>query len=132
MKQPSVLPSYDNLETLTSCFSNYFISKIDLIREKLSGNDDLRDNTSQVQPYTGVPLTKFEPATNKEVKEIITSLKNSSCESDPIPTSLLKQCVEPLVNFLTPIVNMSLESGEFPSCLKHTLVIKAIVEKVGS
>ena len=42
--------------------------------------------------------------------------------SDPIPTSLLKQCVEPLVNFLTPIINMSLESGEFPSCLKHALV----------
>ena len=49
-------------------------------------------------------------------------LSNSSCDLDPIPTKLLKLCLDPLLGPITRIVNMSLGSGVFPKDLKHALV----------
>ena len=69
-----------------------------------------------------VELTHFRAATFKEIKEIISTLKNSSCESDAIPTPFLKACAETLIPILTTLVNLSLTRSEFPSCLKHAAV----------
>jgi len=41
---------------------------------------------------------------------------------DPIPTSLLKECVNMLAPVITTIVNLSLDTGTFPSLFKQAVV----------
>ena len=42
--------------------------------------------------------------------------------TDPIPTTLVVKCIDVLLPALTKMVNISLESGHFPSAWKEALV----------
>ena len=55
---------------------------------------------------------------------------SSSCQSDCIPTWLLKACLEELLPSITRIVNSSLQSGTFPSSYKVARVTP-LIKKVG-
>ena len=46
-------------------------------------------------------LEDFAPATMSEIKKVIESSPNKSCELDPIPTWLLKSCLHKLLPILT-------------------------------
>ena len=65
-------------------------------------------------------MTSFEPATADEVKKLILSSQDKSCDLDPLPTKLLKSCLDILLTPITNIVNLSLESGSFPDVLKES------------
>ena len=47
---------------------------------------------------------------------------NKQCELDPIPTSLLKNCLQSLTPTITNIVNLSLASGSFPDIFKQSII----------
>ena len=71
----------------------------------------------------------FGEATQEEVLKIIKSSNNASCLCDPIPTSLIRGDLLPVVlPVLTDIVNKSLLSGTFPSTLK-TALVKPLLKK---
>ena len=53
---------------------------------------------------------------------MIVQLSNKFCDLDPIPSFLLKKCVDELAPVLLHAVNMSLCHGEFPSSLKSAIV----------
>ena len=53
---------------------------------------------------------------------MISKLPNKSCDLDPIPVSLLKDCTEQLAPIITEIINTSLLTGEFPESLKQARV----------
>ena len=55
---------------------------------------------------------------------------SKSCSLDPIPTTLLKRCIDPLVPIITIIVNKSLLSGVMPKALKISYVTP-ILKKAG-
>jgi len=54
--------------------------------------------------------------------QILFDTPNKQCDSDPIPTWLLKQCSALLVPTITSIVNLSLSSGNFQHTLKESLI----------
>ena len=73
--------------------------------------------------FSCTPLWGFESVTNETVLSSwnkIMSLK--TCILDPIPTSLLFECSNEIVPLLTAIVNQSLSTGIFPSCMKAAMV----------
>ena len=47
---------------------------------------------------------------------------NKPCELDPIPTGLLKKCVDVLLPLITEIVNKSAGMGCFPHDLNYNLI----------
>ena len=53
---------------------------------------------------------------------IIMSSPNKSCELDPLPTILLKSCLDTLLKPITDIINASLCSGLFQDYFKHAHV----------
>ena len=55
-----------------------------------------------------------QPATEEESRKIILALSSASCNLGPIPTPLLKICVEELLPIITKIVNASLSSCTLP------------------
>jgi len=68
-------------------------------------------------------LTFFSLATEEEICKLVSQSSNTFCDLDPIPTSLLKQLLPPLLPTITNIVNLSLSSGVFPKQFKLCSVI---------
>ena len=80
--------------------------------------------------FSGVPLNTFMDATEAEIWNIIKLSPVKSCELDPLPTWLLKECKAELVPLITDIVNMSLRESMFPKSLK-TALIRPLLKKTG-
>ena len=58
-----------------------------------------------------------------EVKQVISSLKNSSAGWDEFPTFVAKKCVDGYIKPLTYLINTSFVEGIFPSELKLARVV---------
>ena len=63
-------------------------------------------------------LDHLVPATEEEVKALIQKSPNKSCEFDPLPTWLLKECLDELLPLITDIVNASMTAGSVPKDFK--------------
>jgi len=73
-------------------------------------------------PTTPPNFSVFTPASEPEVYKILSNCPNKQCDSDPIPTWLLKQCSSVHVPTITDIVNISLISGQFHTTLKESVI----------
>ena len=61
---------------------------------------------------------------------LIKKSSNASCNNYPLPTNLLKDCLqEQLIPITCDIVNYSLESGNFPKQYK-TALVKPLLKKI--
>ena len=72
--------------------------------------------------FGGVPLVCFETVTELDVERSVASAPVKSCELDPIPTWLLKQCSHELVPLITATINASLTTSNVPADFKHAIV----------
>ena len=66
--------------------------------------------------------------TQDQVRKLIMKSKYTSCELDPIPTWLLKLCVNELLPIVTKIINTSLLTPKAPRPFKSTR-IKPLIKK---
>ena len=90
----------------------------------------LAHHTPTEDMHVQEPLVCWTPATHAEVKYIIMQSPDKSCEQDPFPTWLLKQCIDSIVPLITSLINSSLEHGHVPADLKLAR-IKPILKKPG-
>jgi len=112
------LPDYTSGNELSGRFGNYFCVKTRLIQESMSLAEmpDLQDyEVSSV-------FTEFDRVCESDIKELIMSSPNKTNDLDPCPTSLLKEVCDVICPHLTDIIQLSLETGIVPSCLKSALV----------
>ena len=127
-EQRPVLPSHDCATTLAKTFGDYFKNKIGLIRSDLE--ESLNTSTDQLPSiapiFHGLCLEKFRDVSESDVREVITSSPTKSCALDPIPTWLLKQCLDYVAPVLTVIVNTSLSCADFTPELKRAFVTPLI------
>ena len=63
-------------------------------------------------------------------RKLIVESKTTSFELDPIPTDLLKSCIDIVLPVLTKMINISLQTGIFPEEWKMALVIP-LLKKLG-
>ena len=114
-KLPANFPKLD----LPDVFGQYFRDKVSTIREDI-------DVTPHRQPcfeiFSGTYFNEFVPVTQEDVRSIILSAPHKTCSLDPIPTPLLIRHLDSLIEFITSIINESLQSGVVPSVFKHALV----------
>ena len=66
------------------------------------------------------------PVTEDEVHKCIGESPTKSCSLDPIPTFLLKDCLDILLPSITKLVNYSLIEGSFPNSFKKAVVAPLI------
>ena len=70
-------------------------------------------------------MTRFElAATADEVRKLIINSPSKTCDLDPIPTKLLKSCLDVLLVPITQMVNLSLISGVFHASTQKAIFIK--------
>ena len=68
-------------------------------------------------------MNNFQIVSPEQVRRTILEFSNKSCELDPIPTDLLKKCLETsLIDHITFIFNQSLQLGAVPDSFKNALV----------
>ena len=125
----TILPLHTCKRNMANDFSAFFYNKMLTIRSEL-GLPGLYKCGSMTTPFSGTPLTTFMDAIEVEIRNIIKLSPAKSCELDPLPTWLLKECIAELVPTITDIVNMSLRDSLMPKSLK-TALIRPLLKKTG-
>ena len=98
-KQGQQLPSSIDATQLSNDFCEFFEEKIDNIRQSLN----ITTGTAE-EPLTRLNFSSFRPATSNEIRSLILSYGNKFCALDPLPTWLLKQCINKLLPMITSII----------------------------
>ncbi|KAI2651726.1 hypothetical protein H4Q32_014472 [Labeo rohita] len=104
-------------------FMNYFISKIDTIREPSI-------TVSQQMRYRppGEQFHSFSTIGQDELYKLVKASKPTTCMLDPIPSRLLKDLLPDLIDALLNIINSSLSLGYVPKTFKLA-AIKPLIKK---
>ena len=120
-KQQS-LPSHSDPKQLADEFATYFGEKIRKIRDSFPS--DLKEEIEKTGDDTHIPQFDTLPSiSDEDLRKIIMSSKTKSCALDPIPTTLLKQCLNPLLPVIKKIINLSFSSCKFPDSLKLAIIL---------
>ena len=82
-------------------------------------------------PIEITPPTSFKALSESEVHALIERSAKTLCALDPVPTSLLVNCLDELIPIITIMINTSLATGHFPDDWKRALV-KPLLKKAGS
>ena len=109
------LPKHATLKPLCDSFSGNFRAKVSLVSCIFS-------DVNVDPPQINSPLAAFTPATVYEVRKLIMSSPNKSRDLGPLPTTLLKACLDALISPITNIINALLCSGMFPDDFKQAHV----------
>ena len=121
-------------QQLCEDFALFFIEKIDKIMndiEDIIGSEDIPE-MCHYSKGTSVDhhLRDFEILSTDAVMKLISKSKTKSSLLDPIPTALLKQCLDVLIEPITNIINSSLREGVFPQNWK-TAIVTPLLKKTG-
>ena len=115
--------------TAQACqFADYFNAKIEQIYSDMSCHNcnTLDVDINVVQSSCASKFRKFEPLSLAGLKAIIESMPSKTCDLDPLPTSILKKCIDLLLPAIHHTVNLSLSQGYFPDVLKKACVTPLI------
>jgi hypothetical protein len=84
-----VLPSSTSTKQLAQDFSNFFINKVEVIRNDIKTQNSFSNmNTNGFTPSSPLVtnMLDFAPVSEQTIKRIILKSPNKSCELDPVPT----------------------------------------------
>ena len=112
------LPDHTDPKDLANKFCNFFQDKVEKIRSKFEDISEETYKFDSKSPCVFPPLSIFRSLSIDEVRRIIVKSASKSCELDPLPTSVLKQCIDEMCPIITSIVNKSLANAEMPSSFK--------------
>jgi len=125
-----ILPTHVCSKELADRFSDYFATKITNIRNKIRGEAPPAYDVSSEPKFQGEPLSQFAQVTEDEVQRLIAKAPCKSCDLDPLPTWLLKECSSCVLPLITDIINQSLTTSTVPSSFK-TAVVRPLLKKKG-
>lgn len=131
--QSSPLPSGLTNSQLAEKFSEFFSEKIDNIRAGIDEQQNQRMDDrvcEEIQSSSLQMLSEFKLLTEKEVEEIIKDFPNKQCGLDPLPLSMLKECLPIVLGHITKIVNLSLKIGDLSHNLKRAIIVP-LLKKLG-
>ena len=121
-KKSTALPQHDSAEDLCNRMATFFSEKIKIIHEGLA---ELQTETIHLEPdqvFNATCLNDFDLVTEEEVNKIIKKAASKSCCLDPIPTQLVKECLDVLLPLITRIINQSFANAYVPKAFKLAAV----------
>ena len=121
------LPESDSDNDLADRFADFFLNKIIKIRNELDG----KPMYVPTQPSKLItPLAKFKTIMPEHVKKTVMKMKTKSCELDPLPTNILKKCIDEISPIIAQITNISMQTGSCAAEWKEA-VVKPLLKKQG-
>ncbi len=128
-KKSLPLPPHESASDLAEEFSAFFLGKIEKIHLELTDHHgEMSQEIEEICMYDSV-MDRFDLVTEEDVKKVISQSRTTSCELDPVPTWILKLCMDEILPLITAIVNASLESSNMPTSMKIAM-IKPLLKKV--
>ena len=112
------MPAYTSSFELANRFNTFFKDKISKIRKSFPAPTTRSNNSN----YSGELLTVLRPATEEEIRKIVSKFSIKCSPEDPVPAKLLANCIDFFVPIWLDLVNLSLEQGSF-ECLKSAVVL---------
>ena len=102
-------------------FLKFFSDKVESVRGATMGQP-----LPRILPTAVTSLSHFQACTENEVREVIMRSPSKSCSLDPIPTRILKECIDDLLPFLTAMCTSSLIEGHLPVSQRHAIITPLI------
>ena len=129
----TIMQSFVSPGALAQRFSDHLTDKVRHIRQGMCDRDDNHSSVTRAALsddvcFDDVPLINFMPITESDVERLVAVAPSKTCELDPIPTWLLKQCSSELVPLITTIINASLTKSVVPPDFKRA-VIRPLLKK---
>ena len=126
----SQLPFTEDNKSLANRFNNYFVKKIENIRNNLDASA-VNVNYSVMNDVIDVSskFDTFKTVTMEDIQKLIKGSKVKTSQSDPIPAFLLRSSVDELAPCILHLVNSSLTTGSMEG-LKESVIIP-ILKKAG-
>lgn len=113
------LPKHTDERALADEFSEFFVKKVEAIRASIPNTAPAQVSSLPAMPQaTAGSLATWTQVTTQEIHRIITHSPTKHCALDPVPTWLLKRCLDPLLPSITALINTSLASGSIPALFK--------------
>ena len=119
-------PSCSSPKELCDKFADFFSDKIVTIRHQL---DTLSITDAPVfalidEAIFTCELCGFSPTSENELSGIVKKIAAKSCSLDPVPTSLLRYCIEDLLPIIKRAANLSpsFNSALMPSSMKNAVL----------
>ena len=119
-KKEAVLPEHTSPIELANDFAQYFKEKIINIRKSFPTKQ--LDTKEIYKPFEGVPLLKFQSATEDEIQALVLQYGIKCAPDDPVPVKLLKSTYDVFIPIWTELVNLSLSQGSM-NCLKSGVLL---------
>ena len=106
---PLPLPDYTNPATLMQSFNKFFTDKIvnikAIIGDRNKNTFTVPSHVPELDEQSTSTLTCFRNMTEDEIKNIVIHSPSKSCDLDPLPSTLLKVCIDFFVLIIMDIVN---------------------------
>ena len=122
-KAQNKLPSYDNASCLANKFADFFVEKIQTLKNNIPTN--LTSTECNIMLFD---VQKTVKISKEELAPLPCRSFGKSCVLDPIPGSVLRDCIEELLPIIARIVNLSLQSAVMPHDLKEA-ALKSKIKK---
>ena len=111
---------------LANSFNTYFITKVHTIRKASSDEKrceavENREFYADIE-FSGDRLDCFSSTSVDEVKTLVLHMRSKTCDLDPLPTWMLKECLPDLISIITRIINLSFLEDTVPDCFKRAVV----------
>ena len=102
------------------------MTKYKSLRQNLDSVSVSETFAASSRPPCPVEFGGFRALIEDEVRKLISRMTSKSCFLDPMPTWMLKLCLDELLPVITRIINYSLRTGVFPDSFKIAHVIPLI------
>ena len=134
-KNDTPYPEHSSVDELANKFGQFFMEKIDKVRNDITEilqNENLGDhhNYENCETFSHNEFREFAELNSDQVMKLISKCSPKYCQLDPAPTAIIKDYLDILLPCITKIINLSLQTGNFPSNWKCSLVIP-LLKKLG-
>ena len=99
----TMLPSNISPESFPDKFNEFFVHKIEEIRYSFDPDRPIPTNPVEL---SGTAFADFQPVTEDFVKTVVQEMPKMFCDLDPIPTSVLYNCLDEIITAVTSIMNV--------------------------
>ena len=122
--EPLLLPPTDDTLKLVNDFNSFFIEKIDKIMTGLIPMKSHPVDPKYIESTEkcSIKCHQFHEIDLDETKRMIQTSATKLCEIDPMPTSLLKECIDIVTPTIMEIINLLLTTWIMPNQMKEALI----------
>ena len=105
-------------DIISNAFNNYFVTIGPQLANKININKNPLTYINSTMNSIVIPYIN-----EKDITQVVNSLKNSSAGWDLIPVSIAKQSIQSYIKPLTGLINSLFQNGIFPDELKIAKII---------